>query len=142
MDRLFWLQRLHTRHGGDGGQARPLAGFKPKIRAKCLWKQENIGKEDRCIKAIAADRLQGDLGGEIGVVAQLKEIPGFSPRRAILGQIAPRLPHHPDRRGRQCLATKGAQKKFGHGGLRRSLCLACLRAHVKKRAVERRNGRG
>jgi len=97
-------QLVKIRLCGDRGQARPFAGDKPQISAKCLRYKQNIRKEDRRIKPVTTDRLQGDLGRQLGVVAQRQEIPRLRPRRLILGQIASGLPHHPDRRHRQRLS--------------------------------------
>jgi hypothetical protein len=37
--------------------------------------QKDIGEQDRRVEAVAADRLQRDLGGKLGIVAQRQEIP-------------------------------------------------------------------
>ncbi len=84
---------------------------------KRLRQQQDIGKQDRRVKAIAADRLQGDLGRQIGVVAQLQEIARLRPCRAVFRQVAPRLPHHPDRRCGLRFARQRAQDRLGHGQL-------------------------
>ena len=59
---------------GDGRQARAFAGFEPQVGAQRLRQQQDVGKQDRRVKAVAADRLQRDFGGKVGVVAQRQEI--------------------------------------------------------------------
>ena len=119
VDGIGGFQRLHPGHCGDGGQARPLAGLKPQVRPKGLRQQQDIGEQDGGVKPIAANRLQGDLRRQIGIVAQRQEIPRLRPCGAVFGQIAARLPHHPDRRNRQHFTGQGAQDQFlGHVGLR------------------------
>ena len=111
------LQRLYPRHGGNGGKPRPFTGFKPEVSPQSLRQQQDVGKQDCGIKAIAPDRLQRHLGSQVRVVAQCQEIPGLRPRGAVFRQIAPGLPHHPDRWGRQGFAGKGAQDQFCHVAL-------------------------
>ena len=100
------------RLGRDGRQPRAFAGHKPQIRAQRLRQQQDIGKEDGSIEAIAPDRLQGDFGGQIRVVAEVQKTARLRPRRTILRQVTPGLAHHPDRRRRQRLARKRAHQQF------------------------------
>ena len=65
-------------------------------------------------------RLQGDLGRGVAVIDQIEETALVGPQRAIFGQIAPGLAHHPDRRRIAPLALEdGQQGLVGlHVGLR------------------------
>ena len=56
---------------------------------------ENIGKQDRAVETEAPDRLQGDLGCRLAVIAELEETALRFTQRAILGQIASCLAHQP-----------------------------------------------
>ncbi len=100
---------------GDRRQPRPLALDEPELRAERLRHEEDVGEQDRRVEAEAPDRLHRDLGGELGIVAQGQEVPGLRPRRLVLRQIPPRLPHHPDRRDGQGLARERAQQGLRHG---------------------------
>ena len=69
VDRVRGFQRRNAAHIGDRGQARPFAGGKPQIRAQRLRHEQNVGKQDRRVKTVAANRLQGNFGGQIRRVA-------------------------------------------------------------------------
>ena len=56
---------------------------------------EDVGEQDRCVEAEPPDRLQGHLGGEVRIVAEVEERTGPGPDLAIFWQVAPGLPHHP-----------------------------------------------
>ena len=77
-------------------QARPLARDKPEVSPKRLRQQKDISKQNRRIKAIAADRLQRHFRRKLAIVAQRQEIARLGPSRAIFRKVTPRLPHHPD----------------------------------------------
>ena len=108
------FQRGDAGHAGDGGKARAFAGFKPQISPKRLRQQQNIGKQDGGIKAVAADGLQGNLCRQFGIVAQFQEIARQRAGGAVFGQVAASLAHHPDRRVGKNLAFECAQNGFGH----------------------------
>ena len=55
---------------GDGRQARTLAGDEPQIGPKRLRQKQDVGKQNGRVEPVAPDRLQGNLGGEFGIVAQ------------------------------------------------------------------------
>ena len=125
---------------GDGGQPWAFAGFKPQIGPHGLWQQQDIGEQDCRIKPVAADRLQRNLGCQIGIVAQFQEITGLRAGGAVFGQIAAGLPHHPDRRGGQLFTAQGAQDRlFG-----RHTAFSCggLPKFPVRRGLSRRRGFG
>ncbi|AEM40278.1 hypothetical protein KVU_0439 [Ketogulonicigenium vulgare WSH-001] len=74
-----------------------------------MGQQQNIGKQDRRVKAVSTQGLQRDLGRQIGRIAQRQEITRLGARCAIFGQIAASLAHHPGGGRRQRFARKGAQ---------------------------------
>src|SRR6056297_228475 len=99
---------------GDRRQARTFAGHEPKIGAKRLWNQQDIGKEDGCVKAVAADRLKRDFGCQVTVITQRKEISGLGAGGAVFRQIAACLAHHPDRRGGLFFPCKCLEYRLFH----------------------------
>ena len=112
MDVVRALQLREVGLGGDRRQPRALAGDEPEVGAQSVRDQQDVGEEDRRVEAVAADRLERDLGGEVGVVAQRQEIARLRARRAVLRQVASGLTHHPDRRDGKRFAREGAQKQF------------------------------
>ena len=117
MDIIAGLEGAKAIGPGNRGQSRPFARFEPQIATKRLGNQQNIGKQDRGIESVTPDRLQGDFGGQLRIVAQRQEIARLRPCFAVFGQIAARLPHHPDRRYRLGFTGKGTQYFLGHSGL-------------------------
>jgi hypothetical protein len=74
-----------------------------------LERQHDVAEQDRCVDAVAAYRLERDLGDEVGPRAGL-EHPDARADGAVLRQAAPRLAHEPHRRARNRLATAGARE--------------------------------
>ena len=72
---------------------------------------QDVREEDRGVEPETCERLQRHLAGELGCRAERKKAPGAFARRAVLGQIATRLPHHPDRRPGRRLAQQRAQQQ-------------------------------
>jgi hypothetical protein len=105
-DRGFVAQRVR--------EARPLALGEAQPQAHRIGHGQDVGEQDRRVERIAIDRLQRDLGGEGRVGGQAHEAAGARTRRAVLGQIAPRLPHQPHRRVLGGLAQTGAQEDVVH----------------------------
>src|SRR5690606_24301197 len=69
-----------------------------KVASKGMGDDENVGKQDGCIKAKPADRLKRHFDSQIGRIAEVEKAPGLFPRLAIFGKIASGLAHHPDGR--------------------------------------------
>src|SRR5262249_58644308 len=59
---------------------------------------QDVREQDRGIEPEAADRLQADLDGELGIEAEIEKAAGAGPDRPVFRQIAAGLPHQPDRR--------------------------------------------
>ena len=57
---------------------------------------QDVGEEDGGVEREPAQRLQGDLAGELRRAAQREEAAGARPRRPVLREIAPGLAHEPD----------------------------------------------
>jgi hypothetical protein len=91
------------------GQARPLLRelYRQPHR---LERDQQIGEQDRGVEAETPDRLQRHLGGQRGVLAQLQERHALADL-AVLGEVAPRLAHHPQRRLRRRFTTTGPQEQ-------------------------------
>jgi hypothetical protein len=81
---------------------------------------ENVREDDRGIEVEAADRLQRDFGGEFRREAQIEKAAGFRPHFAVLRQISPGLPHHPDRRHLLAMAREHFKQWFNGGFLGQS----------------------
>ena len=71
-------------------------------------RHQDVGEQDRGVDADEVDRLQRDLDGELGRPAHLEEAVLLADR-AVLGEVATGLSHHPDRRvGRRARAGRRA----------------------------------
>ena len=98
---------------------------------------QDVREQDRRVEAVAVERLQRDLAGELRVHAQLEEAAGLGARRAVLGQVAARLAHHPQRRARRRLAQQGAQQQVV---LQRRAHLAAPAKHLRNGLLDRFGG--
>ncbi len=85
-------------------EPRAFAGLEAHGTAERVGDDENVGKDDRGIEVETADRLQRHFGGVFRREAQIEKAAGLGAQFAILGQITPGLPHHPDRRHRLTVA--------------------------------------
>src|SRR5690606_18495558 len=72
--------------------------LEPEVPAKSMRYDEDVGKQDRGVETETADRLQGHLDGEIGIVADVEEASRFLADLPVFREIAACLAHHPDRR--------------------------------------------
>ena len=99
-------QRFERHRIHPGRQDRPFARRKAQMLAHRIGHDENIRKEDRGIKAKAADRLQRHFACGVRVKNQRQKITRDSPQCAIFGKIAPRLAHKPKLRARLAFATQ------------------------------------
>ena len=84
--------------GNGMRETRAFAGFEVESQPHRVGDRQDIAEEDRRIKRIAAQRLQGDFTRQFGVFAQRHKITGYGARRFVLRQITPGLSHHPYRR--------------------------------------------
>ena len=91
-------------------QHRPLAGRELQVDAHRFEDQQQVGEDDGRIDAEPLDRGEHDLGGEVGILAQIEKR-GRSPQFAILGHIAAGLPHQPDGRPLDRLAADGLHQE-------------------------------
>ena len=81
-------------------------------------RHHDVGEEDRGVDAVAAHRLQGDLGDQVGPAARLEHADALADR-AVLGQRPAGLAHEPHRGVRHVLPAGGAhQGGVGGGGAR------------------------
>jgi len=83
------------------------------LLAEGVRHHKDIREHDGRVQAVAAHRLQRDLGRKLRRVAQVEEAAGLGPDLMVLGQVAAGLPHQPNRRRRQHLARKRCE----HAGL-------------------------
>ncbi len=75
---------------------RAVAGGEAQPGAHGVERQQDVGEDDRGVDAEAPHRLQGDLGGELGRAAEGEEVHPLA-QGAVLGEVAARLPHQPNR---------------------------------------------
>src|SRR5581483_824155 len=73
----------------------------------------DVGEDHGGVDAVAAHRLQRDLGGQLRRAVDLEE-PVALPQRAVLRKRPARLPHEPDRRALDGLAPRGAHEQRFH----------------------------
>ncbi len=114
--RIEARERVHLR-----GRANRRSDDRARIaqfdgRAHRFGGNQNVGKYDHRIDAEAAVGLQRNLRRELGRLGHFEKGVFFA-QRAILGQIAPRLAHHPHRHARNRFATAGSQEERGAAGV-------------------------
>src|SRR5712692_7664823 len=79
------------------GDLWPLARGEREAQAERLEREQDVGEQDGRVDAQPVDGLQGYLGRELRLVTQLEQRVLLA-QRAVLRQVAPRLPHEPHRR--------------------------------------------
>ena len=73
-------------------------------------RHDDVAEEDGGVDVVAADGLQGDLGGQLGVETGIQH-PRSDAQFAVLGQRPARLTHEPDRGAVGSVAAEGAQQR-------------------------------
>ena len=81
-------------------------------RAHRLEDEQDVGEDDGRVDAEPHGRLDRHRGGEVRRAAQLQEARLLADR-PVLGQVAARLPHEPDRRVARRLAAARREKRRG-----------------------------
>jgi hypothetical protein len=90
----------------------PALGRELEADAHRLERQQDVGEDDGGVELEAAERLQRDLRRHLRVAAHLDEGELLADR-AVLGEVAPGLPHQPD--GRRVDGTLRAGIEKAHG---------------------------
>ncbi|MNI40426.1 hypothetical protein D3C73_946490 [compost metagenome] len=112
-------QLVHVGHGQAGdvflgayrvGKARALAFGEVQAQAHGMRHRQNVREQNGRIQVVARQRLQRDLHGVVRVLSQAHEGACAGPRGAVLGQVATRLAHQPDRGIGHGLAQERAQE--------------------------------
>ena len=98
-------------------RADPILHRQP--HAHGLRDDEDVAEDDRGVDAEQIHRLQGDLDGQLRRTHHGEEV-GALPHRAILGEVAAGLAHHPDRGPLHGLALAGAEEEIVHVSFRSS----------------------
>src|SRR5690606_8417902 len=80
----------------DRLQHRAFAFLEGNLLAERIRHNENVGKEDRRIKAEAADRLKRHYLGQRRRIAKIEKAARLCPHLPVFGKIAACLPHEPD----------------------------------------------
>jgi hypothetical protein len=103
-----------------GREARTLAFLEAHVDAHRLAGHEDVGEDHGGVHAEAPDRLAGDFGGGGGRAHHREEVLLLA-HRAVLGQVAACLAHHPRRRHVERLSLAGGEEALarGHRGLHR-----------------------
>src|SRR6185503_16263950 len=91
-------------------EARALAFGEREPKAHRVRNGEDVGEHDRGVEREALERLQRDLGGERRRLGELEEAAGLRAGLVVLGQIASRLAHQPDRGVRRRLERERLQQ--------------------------------
>ena len=95
-------------HGTVDHRAFTLGELEP--HAERLGDQQDVGEQDRGVDPETLHRLERDLGGSLGIAAQLEE--GVARAQGtVFRQIAAGLAHEPHGRERRRLAPRGAQER-------------------------------
>src|ERR1700743_3247753 len=98
-------------------ETRSIAGLECHWLSERQWHHQDVGEQDRSIEAEAAHRLQRYFGGKLGCKAQIEKASRLLSQWAVLRQIAPRLPHQPDRRNRLSVPGEHLQQLLFRGEL-------------------------
>ncbi len=105
-----------------GGDDRTGTGDDVEVDACRPQRHDDVGEEDGCVHPVAAHRLQGDLGEQLGVEAGLQH-PAVDADRAVFRQRPPGLAHEPDGAAGRCGAGRGRDEGHTSHGARRLLRL-------------------
>jgi hypothetical protein len=98
---------------------RAASGLDLDVDAGEAQRDDDVAEEHRGVDAMTTDRLQGDLGGQIGGEAGVQH-PGADPQLAVLGQRPAGLTHEPHRGVFGADAGEGAQERSvgeGHASI-------------------------
>ena len=71
-------------------------------------RHDDVGEEDRRVDVVAADRLQGDLAGHLGLETGRQHAVPFA-QRPVFGQRTAGLPHEPHGHSARFAAGNGGQ---------------------------------
>ena len=117
------------------GDHRPDVGHDVEVDARRAQRHDDVGEQDGGVDAVAADRLQGDLGDQLGVEAGLHHRV-LGPQRPVLGQRTAGLPHEPHRHtgwacGRRPRPDRAT--RAGHDGYSSAPMLPCSNTTARLR---------
>src|SRR5579864_6308158 len=77
---------------------RSFTNFKAYVLAQRMRHHQNIGKQDRCLEAKPANRLQRNFSRKLRIKAKIEKTVGLLANGTVFGKISACLPHQPDRR--------------------------------------------
>ena len=109
--RIGHEQRLHIVFGTDGfleTRTFPLLEAQPQSHG--IRNGQDVGKQDGGVQREALERLQRDLAGQLGRLAQRHETARAGTGGVVFGQVAPSLPHQPHRCVIGGLTAQGPQE--------------------------------
>ena len=99
-------------------QNRTFASAEMQVLPERPGNGQDIGEQDRTIKAVAADRLQSHFRRCRRIVAKVQKAAFVRAQLPVLWQVSPSLPHQPSRTRPLWLTTQGGKERFFSGGLR------------------------
>ncbi|ABA47710.1 hypothetical protein BURPS1710b_0171 [Burkholderia pseudomallei 1710b] len=91
-------------------ELRPLARGEIEAQPHRVGNRQDVGEQDRGVERKALERLQRHFGRVIGLLREPEEAARARARCVVLGQVAARLAHQPDRRVVGRLAQQRAQE--------------------------------
>ena len=113
----LWLKRFHRIDIGGGAHRRcdhrSDVGDDVQVDAGAAQRHHDVGEQDRGVDVVAAYRLQGDLGDQLGVEAGLHHA-AACPQRTVFRQRSAGLPHEPHRHPvRLAAGGRGQVRRLG-----------------------------
>ena len=99
---------------------RPDPGLDVHVDSDRAQRDHDVAEQDGRVHVVPAQRLQGDLGDQLGAGARVEHRDAL-PHPPVLGQRPARLPHEPDRRIGHWLSPAGQHEgglRLGHGHVR------------------------
>ncbi len=108
------LQRIERAIEKGRRQAGAFTGNKFQVLPHRIGHDQDIGKQDRPVEPETAQWLHSDLGSGIAIVDKVEKPPFCGTQCAVFGQIAARLPHHPEWWPGVALAQQRIEERSRH----------------------------
>ena len=99
-------------------EPRSFTSLERHVLTESVRHHQNIGKQDRGVKAKAANRLQRNFCGELRIETQVKKVIRLLADCPIFRKISSRLPHQPNRRNGTAFACQRTKQRVGHRVIR------------------------
>ena len=109
----------HRRQFRQATRHRTFACTEMQVLSQRPGNGQNVGEQDRTIKAVAADRLQGHFCRRCRIVAEVQKAALVGTQLPVLRQVPTSLPHQPRGTRPLWLTAQGGKEWFISGGLER-----------------------